>query len=96
MTMVLLLALALPVWHLYGIYKNYQFALKIGLPIIITPINPTNPLWVLVGPYLHSFLAGVPFGLEKWASYSYLGWSWKDKYAMHARLGSAFTITNLS
>ena len=89
---LLITLLALPCFTVYKMYSNYSVALKIGLPIIFTPVDPFHPLWVLLRPYLSPVLSCLPFGLGTWTHYSYLGWPWKDKYALHARYGGAFTI----
>jgi cytochrome P450 len=90
--LVLTTLFALPCWTVYCIYANYQEALKIGLPIVIIPVDAFNPLWVLVRPYVSPFLSHLPFGLGNFTRYSYFAWAWKDGPAMHARHGSAFTI----
>ena len=89
---ILIILFALPCWTAYNIYLNYRRALTIGLPIVITPVDPLNPLWIFARPYLVDFLSHLPFGLGEFAGYSYLGWAWKDQYAMQARYGDAFTI----
>src|SRR3954452_26833 len=40
-------AVALLSSHLLCIYSNYKQACRIGLPIIVTPINVLNPVWIL-------------------------------------------------
>ena len=79
-------------WHLLSIYSNYQRARLIGLPIIITPVNVMNPLWVLTQPYFVPLLKRLPFNLGNFVHYSTMGWFFFAKHALHDRLGDAFTI----
>lgn len=51
-TITLSLLIAALSYYLYAIYSSYQRALKIGLPIVICPINPLNVAWLV---------ASVPF-----------------------------------
>ncbi|KAF2418231.1 hypothetical protein EJ08DRAFT_654377 [Tothia fuscella] len=43
------LILGLPV---YGLISNYQKARKIGLPILLTLIEPYSPIWWITKPIL--------------------------------------------
>jgi cytochrome P450 len=85
-------AVALLSWHLLCIYSNYKQACRIGLPIIVTPINILNPVWMLVQRWFAPLLKRVPFGLCDFVHYSILGWNFADKYSLHDRLGDAFVI----
>ncbi|OAP58718.1 hypothetical protein AYL99_07808 [Fonsecaea erecta] len=84
--------LALVVWTFHGLVSHYVAARKIGLPIIVTPIDALNPLWVLGRPVLAPLIQKLPFGLGEFVRYSYLGWPWEYRYRMHARYGAAFTV----
>lgn len=86
------LALALLSWPFLGIFSNYRQAQRIGLPILFTPINQMNPIWALAGNQLAPLLRCLPFGLGNFVNYSTFGWGFADKFALHARLGDAFTI----
>ena len=81
-------------WHLLCLYTNYQQARRIGLPIIITPINVMNPIWILTQSWLGPLLSTLPFGLGGFVDYSTLSWPFAAKHAIHDRLGDAFTIVN--
>ena len=85
-------AVALLSWHLLCIYSNYRQACRIGLPVIITPINGLNPVWVLTQQWSVPLLKRVPFGLCNFVNYTALGWPFADKYSLHDRLGDAFVI----
>lgn len=79
-------------WHLICIYINYRQARLVGLPIIVTPINALNPLWVLSQPWLIPILQRVPFGLCNFVNYSSLSRPYADKHTLHDQLGDAFMI----
>ena len=85
-------AVALLSWHLLCIYSNYTQACRIGLPIVITPINVLNPVWMLTQQWFVPLLKCVPFGLCNFVNYTALGWPFADKYSLHDRLGDAFVI----
>jgi cytochrome P450 len=85
-------AVAILSWHLVCIYSNYKQACRIGLPIIITPINVLNPVWMLTQQWLLPLLKCVPFGLCNFVNYTTLGWPSADKYSLHDRVGDAFVI----
>jgi cytochrome P450 len=69
-------------------------ARKIGLPILITPIHPANPLWMLTKDRLIPAISALPFGLGDWASRAEVGWTFGPKFSIHARYGEAFTIVS--
>ena len=82
------------VWTLQSILTNYHAAKRIGLPIVMSPVSMLNPFWTLAIRFLPvlPLLRALPFGLGHWAGCAYLGWTFDDKYARHAELGSAFTL----
>ena len=80
-------------WSAYSLGINYRRARTIGLPILIQPINPLNPFWVLLYPKL------VPvFRLSRVTAYliqcSYPGWTFDGKYDVHKELGEVFLVVN--
>ncbi len=85
---------ALLAWTIVSIISNYVAARKIGLPVIISPVSPLNPLWILTYrafPYVLK-LRRLPFGLGQWARCTFLGWNFNEKYALHDELGPVFVI----
>ena len=81
-------------WTLISIFLNYNVARKITLPIVISPVSPLNPLWILTWRTLPIVLSlkGLPFGLGKWARCTYMGWAFQDKHALHDELGPVFVV----
>lgn len=81
-------------WTLLSLLSNYNAARKIALPVVISPVSPLNPLWILTYRVFPSILSlkHLPFGLGTWARCTYMGWSFHDKYALHDELGPVFTV----
>lgn len=69
---------------------NLRNAKKTGLPIVISPIDHLNPLWVAFQKPLGPLLAKLPFGLGNWIRYNKLSWFFDDKYRMHEEHGKVF------
>lgn len=88
----ILTVLVLPLWTTVAIYRNYVLAQSINLPIVISPVDPFNPLWIISRPYLNPLLSRLPAGLSLFTRYNYLGWVWRDKNYLHSILGPAFII----
>ncbi|MCJ1311357.1 hypothetical protein MMC25_005028 [Agyrium rufum] len=86
------LLLALPLWSTVALYRNHRRATPIGLPLLISPIDPFNPLWILLRPYVNPLLSCLPYGLGSFTRYDYLGWVWHDKNQLHRIHGPAFVI----
>lgn len=86
------LLLAYFLWSLVRFIHNYNEAKKIGLPMLITPINPSGPLWMLTKDFLIPIVSRLPFGLGDWAIRGEMGWTFYVKYAIHAKHGDAFII----
>jgi len=85
-------------WTIISIISNFNTARKIGLPVIISPLSPLNPLWILTYrtfPFVLS-LRHLPFGLGKWARCTSLGWAFQDKHALHDELGPVFILVTPS
>src|SRR5256885_7703055 len=69
-------------WHLQCIYSNYQQARRIGLLIIINPVNVLNPIWILTQNWLIPFLNWLLGGFVKYSTFS-LGFV--DRHFLHDR-----------
>lgn len=87
-----LLPLVLPLWSLISLCRNYRRARKTTLPILISPIDPFNPLWILLRPYVNPFISRLPFGLGIQSQYNYLGFTAHTKNRLHETHGPAFLI----
>ena len=78
----------------FSLLRNYQSARRIGLPIRVSPISPFNPIWYRFSGSVVPWLQRLPYGLGDFAASSYNGWSYRDKYALHQKLGGAFVQVN--
>ena len=97
MAWVLVIGTALVLWifsTLISLFRNYQAARRIGLPIRISPISPLNPLWFRFQGSIVPWLKCLPGGLGEFTASSYVGWPYADKYALHQKLGGAFVQVN--
>lgn len=69
-------------------------ARRIGLAVLITPVDPMSPLWLLSQRFFLPIAKRLPFGLGSWTEYSDYGFGYKLKYRLHSRSIPAFTIAN--
>lgn len=85
-------------WTLISGISNYNAARKIGFPIVISPVSPMNPFWILTYRVFPKvlLLQYLPFGLGTWARCTYMGWAFQDKHALHDELGQIFVIVTPS
>jgi cytochrome P450 len=91
----LILAILLPVVLFlvstaWSLFCNYGIARKVGLPVIIVPISPENPLWMLLARYVIPILQYVPFGNGDFSRFCHVGWEFEEKARAHIELGDAF------
>ena len=74
------------------IVRNRKLASEIvGIPIIISPLSSSNPLWKALRLWLVPIFKRFRPVLGNWTRYSYGGWTFDDKYKMHSELGEVFT-----
>ncbi|EXJ83070.1 hypothetical protein A1O1_06688 [Capronia coronata CBS 617.96] len=88
------LVLAYFLWTLVRLAVNYVEARTIGLPILFCPVNPAGPLWMLTKDSLIPIFLRLPFGLGEWAGRAEVGWTFKERFAIHAKYGEAFIIVS--
>jgi cytochrome P450 len=81
---------------LYSLYRNYQAARKVGLPIFLTPIDKFKPFWAIFGPTLiFPILHKAPFQfISDWALFGDFGWPVPDRGRIHQRWGPAFLVVS--
>ena len=81
-------------WTTVSIISNYIAARKIGLPLVISPVYPLNPFWIITYKVFPAILLlrYLPFGLGAWARCTYIGWQFDEKHALHDELGPVFVI----
>jgi len=85
-------------WLCVSLFNNYNAARQIGFPIIISPVVPFNPLWMLTQKAfpVRSIFKHLPFGLCSWVRVSYFEWGFDDKYSVYLELGNTITVVNPS
>ena len=81
-------------WSTYTFIKNYIQARKLDVPIILSPINPINPIWVLSHKRLLPYLKSSPWDITGFVRYSYVSWPFFDRYRIHEKLGPAFALVH--
>ena len=81
-------------WSITSIISNRRAARQIGLPFIISPVSPLNPIWILLYRTIPSvlLLKHLPFGIGRWVRCTILGWTFQDKHRMHDELGPIFVV----
>lgn len=65
---------------------------RTGLPVVISPVDHLNPVWIALQKPLRPFLENLPFGLGSFVRYSHLSWFFDDKYRMHEEHGKIFMV----
>jgi hypothetical protein len=88
----LILPFAFVLSTLWSLLQNYLRARQIGLPIVIVPISPENPVWMLLGRYFVPILKYIPFGNGHFARFCHIGWEFDEKERAHLEMGDAFTF----
>ena len=82
-------------WILYNVYSlvvNYSKASKLGIPLVICPITPDNPLWIAFQTAFGSILRFFPFAATSFTRYCRLGWEFHDRYRTHTKLGDVWML----
>ncbi|KAE9378960.1 cytochrome P450 [Stipitochalara longipes BDJ] len=92
LSIVLSIAIALILWPVLNLLKNYSKARSVGLPIIINPIDVLNPIWILIHRPILPFFKSLPFGLGDWIVYSGFVSVFANRYHLHAKHGPAYLL----
>ncbi|KAI1048894.1 hypothetical protein LB506_004766 [Fusarium annulatum] len=70
-------------------------AKSIGLPVLITPIDPSNVPYLLCSSFLEPFLRKVlPFGLGNFVEYNSRDWNYEQIHDLQERIGDTFIIVS--
>ncbi|CAG8984109.1 hypothetical protein HYALB_00006210 [Hymenoscyphus albidus] len=75
-----------------NIHTNYKLARTIGLPILITPVEPLDPFWRLTLPFLAPILRRLPYGLGEWIDHGSFASSFASRNKIHRDLGPAIVV----
>lgn len=77
----------------YCLFRNYLIARKVGIPVRVIPINPENPLWMVVDKKIFiPIFEKLPFGSGSFTRFNWRGWEFSDKYRAHEEMGDVFMI----
>lgn len=87
---LLVLPISYIVWSLFSLASNYATAQKVGVQLIVLPISPLNPIWMLVDKFFIPILKLLPFGSGNFTRYQRLGWEFEDRSKTHEELGDAY------
>ncbi|KAI1615617.1 cytochrome P450 [Exophiala viscosa] len=76
----------------YSLLQNYIEARKLGISIVIVPVEWHDQAWLLIRKSL-KWIGSIPL-LGYWYKYSYLGWVLDDRHKPHEKLGDVFAIVS--
>ncbi|KAF1977363.1 cytochrome P450 monooxygenase-like protein [Bimuria novae-zelandiae CBS 107.79] len=82
------------IWSAYCMVVNLVRAKRIGLPILIRYIAPTNPLWIVAGNSVITICRWMPFGIGYFTRFYATGWASNDRHKVHVDLGDAFVLVS--
>lgn len=88
----LLLLFLYILFKVYAFSVNYTKASQLGLPLVICPLTPDDPLWIAVQTAFGGILRHFPFSATSFTRHCRLGWEFHDRYRTHARLGDAWVL----
>ncbi|KAF5631729.1 cytochrome p450 3a7 [Fusarium sp. NRRL 52700] len=70
-------------------------AKAIGLPVLITPIDPSNVPYLLCSSFLEPLLRKIlPFGLGNFVEYNSRDWNYEQIHDLQERIGDTFIIVS--
>lgn len=84
-------------WYFSSFPRNYRLARATGLPLLVSPINPANPFWLVFSamfePILHRFLPRIVYDKLK---VTIFGWEYRCRYTVNHALGPVFVLVTPS
>jgi hypothetical protein len=92
LTLVFLPLGSYTLYNAFCLYANYVKASKLGLPLVVVPITPDNPLWFALQTAFGGALRYVPFELFSFTRHCRTGWEFHDRYKTHDQLGDAWVL----
>lgn len=79
--------------NLWSLYKNYLSARKTGLPIVICPVNPYHPLWLIFSvPLRPLFEKYLPAWIYRRLNLAIYGFEFRGKMDVFGDKGPAFVL----
>ncbi|KAF4618988.1 hypothetical protein G7Y89_g14859 [Cudoniella acicularis] len=93
---LLLLPATYLAWVVHRLTTNYSIAKRVGVPVVVIPVDPESPLWMLtsdyLGPFIDCVLSWIPYGSGSFTRYAHRGWDVHDKAKSFLELGDAFIL----
>lgn len=86
--LLLLIPFGFALQNLFRLFLNYRIACQIGIPVIVLPASPDNPVWVLTSRTVLAIVKAI-FGDCSVTKYGQHGWEYYDKYTLHLKHGDA-------
>lgn len=84
------------VWLAHRLTTNYLIAHRVGIPVVVIPVDPESPAWMLtsdyLGPFIDRVLSWIPFGSGSFTRYAHRGWDVHDRAKSFLELGDAFIL----
>lgn len=78
-------------YSIFCLSLNYRIASKIGVPLVIIPVSPENPFWMLFGNKIASLIQSI-FGESHFTRFAIRGWVYYDKSRVALELGGCFAF----
>ncbi|KAF5533288.1 cytochrome P450 3A7 [Fusarium mexicanum] len=79
----------------YCLRQFWSKAKAIGLPVLVTPIDPSNVPYLLCSSFLEPLLRKIlPFGLGNFVEYNSRDWNYEQIHDLQERIGDTFIIVS--
>ena len=80
-------------YYIYCFVSSYTAARKTRLPILLTPVHPLNPFWLILGPCIIRILQPiVPGWLQFRLDVAIRGYEFRLRNKLHENVGSTFLL----
>ena len=84
---IFLLPITFLLWNLTCLYRNYQIARRMDIPMVFVIASPDNPVWMLVSRPILAVVAFFFGGNCDVVRYGAPGWNNRVRHRMHEELG---------
>lgn len=74
------------------LFSNYRKAISMGLPVVISPVSPENPLWMAFQTVFSDVLRHFPWSATSLTRHCQSSWEFYDRYKSHERYGDAWAL----
>ena len=92
LTLLTTLFLAYTVWTLHAWYRNYRLARRSGFPILVTPANTDNLIWIIFSVTCRPLLAKLPAFIYDRLLPAIYGWEFLYKRKPFDQVGDSFMM----